>query len=145
MLQAIGEGVDLLERYAEPLPVADLLRAWRHGSVIRSWLIELMEAEYRNAGGLDGIAPVVEDTGEVNWLVADALEMDVAIPAIALAVTQLVASRDDRRGWARAIAAMRHGFGGHPFGRDENIARERHEGRVGGFVPMPPGRGRVGK
>ncbi|HEV8313277.1 MAG TPA: NADP-dependent phosphogluconate dehydrogenase, partial [Burkholderiaceae bacterium] len=133
MLQAIGEGVSLLEAYAAPLPVADVLRAWRHGSVIRSWLIDLMEAGYREAGGLDAIPPLVEDTGEVDWLVADA-EMEVPVPAMALAVMQLAASRDDRKAWARAIATMRHGFGGHPFGRDEDIARERREGRVGDIV-----------
>jgi 6-phosphogluconate dehydrogenase len=61
--------------------------------------------------------------------------MEVPIPVIAQSVMQLFASRDDRRNWARAIAMMRHGFGGHPYGADDGIARERHEGRVGGFVP----------
>jgi 6-phosphogluconate dehydrogenase len=139
MLQAIGEGVDLLERYREALPVADVLRAWRHGSVIRSWLVDLIEAGYRRTDGLDAIPPVVEDTGEVDWLVADALEMEAAIPAIALSVMQLAATRDDRKASARAIAVMRHGFGGHPYGRDERIARERREGRIGGFVREVPG------
>lgn len=134
MLQAIGEGVDLLERAPMPLPVADVLRAWRHGSVIRSWLVDLMDTCYRQSDRLEAIPPVVEDTGEVNWLVADALALGVAIPAIAVSAMQLVASRDDRQAWARAIAAMRHGFGGHAYGRDEETAREREEGRVGGFV-----------
>jgi 6-phosphogluconate dehydrogenase len=128
MLQAIGEGMSLLEAYPEPLPVADVLHAWCHGSVIRSWLIHLMEVGYRDAGGLGKIPPRIEDTGEVDWLVADALEMEVPVPAIALAVMQLAASRDDRKTWARAIAMMRHRFGGHPFGSDEDIARERREG-----------------
>jgi 6-phosphogluconate dehydrogenase len=52
---------------------------------------------------------------------------------------QLVASRDDGREWTRAIAAMRHGFGGHPFGPDAAVARERHEGRVGGYPTAPDG------
>jgi 6-phosphogluconate dehydrogenase len=138
MLEAIGEGVNLLERYPEPLPVADVLAAWRHGSVIRSWLVDLMEAGYRATGGLDTIPPEVEDTGEVNWLVADALELEVSTPAIAIAVMQLAASRDDRQAWARAIASMRHGFGGHPYGRDDSIARGRREGRVGGFIDKRP-------
>jgi len=131
MLQAIGEGVDLLEHFREPLPIAEVLRAWCHGSVIRSWLIELMEEAYRNRG--IGVPPYVDDTGEVNWLINDALHMEVAVPVIALSVMQLIASRDDRKNWARAIALMRHGFGGHPFGADEDIARERREGRVGPF------------
>ena len=133
MLQAIAEGVDLLERYRDALPVADVLRCWRHGSVIRSWLVDLMEAAYRERGGLDGAPPFVEDTGEVNWLVNDALHMETAIPVIAQSVMQLVASRDRRGNAARAIAMMRHGFGGHPYGADEAIARERRDGRVGLF------------
>ena len=67
----------------------------------------------------------------MNWLVADALHLEVPIPVIAQSVMQLFASRDDRRLWARAIAMMRHGFGGHPYGADEAIRRERQTGRVG--------------
>ncbi len=133
MLQAIGEGVDLLEHYRDKLDVAEVLRCWRHGSVIRSWLIDLMEEAYRSEGGLDRIPAYVEDTGEVNWLVGDALHMEVPVPVIAQAVMQLFASRDDRKNWARAIAMMRHGFGGHPYGPHEAIQRERREGRVGDF------------
>jgi 6-phosphogluconate dehydrogenase len=131
MLQAIGEGVDLLAHFREPLPIGDVLRCWRHGSVIRSWLVELMEEAYRDRQL--NVASHVEDTGEVNWLVEDALHMEVAIPVIAQSVMQLIASRDDQKNWARAIALMRHGFGGHPFGADRSIARERREGRVGPF------------
>src|SRR5688500_1742759 len=131
MLQAIGEGLDLLERYHEHLDVAAVLRCWRHGSVIRSWLVDLMEAAYRERGGLDAVPPYVEDTGEVNWLVGDAMRMEVPVPVIAQSVMQLFASRDDRKHWARAIAMMRHGFGGHPFGPHEAEQRERREGRVG--------------
>lgn len=131
MLQAIGEGIDLLESFRDPLPVADILRCWTNGSVIRSWLVELLAEHYANAGSLAATPGMVEDTGEVNWLVQDALDMEVAIPVIAQSVLQLIASRDDRRTWARAIAAMRHGFGGHPFGRDEAVRRGRRTSRVG--------------
>ncbi len=133
MLQAIGEGINLLESYRDKLDIAEVLRCWRHGSVIRSWLIDLIEAAYRAEGGLDSIPPYVEDTGEVNWLVNDAIRMEVPVPVISQAVMQLIASRDDNKNWARAIAMMRHGFGGHPYGTDEPIARERREGRVGDF------------
>jgi 6-phosphogluconate dehydrogenase len=133
MLQAIAEGVDLLEHYRDKLNIADVLRCWRHGSVIRSWLVDLMEAAYRSEGGLQKIPAFVEDTGEVNWLVNDALHMEVPVPVIAQAVMQLFASRDDQKNWARAIAMMRHGFGGHPYGSSEPIVRERREGRVGEY------------
>ncbi len=134
MLQAIGEGIDLLEHYRDKLDVAEVLRTWRHGSVIRSWLIDLMEAAYRSEGGLQKIPPYVEDTGEVNWLVDDAMHMEVPVPVIAQSVMQLFSSRDDKKNWARAIAMMRHSFGGHLFGADAGIAHERREGRVGGFL-----------
>jgi 6-phosphogluconate dehydrogenase len=134
MLQAIGEGMDLLAHYREPLPVTDILRCWEHGSVIRSWLIELMEKMYGENGKLDAVPSYVEDTGEVNWLVDDALHMEVPIPVITQAVVQLLASRDKNHDASRAIAMMRHGFGGHPYGSDAGIAHERHTGRVGGFV-----------
>ncbi|MEJ7842135.1 MAG: phosphogluconate dehydrogenase (NAD(+)-dependent, decarboxylating) [Rubrobacter sp.] len=134
MLQAIGEGVDLLERYRDNLDVAEILRCYRHGSVIRSWLMDLMEAAYSQNGGTDEIPAYVEDTGEVNWLVNDALHMEVPIPVISQSVMQLFASRDENKSWARSIAMMRHGFGGHPYGPSEAEVRERREGRIGGFL-----------
>ena len=132
MLQAIGEGVDLLEHYRDKLDIEGVLACWRHGSVIRGWLADLMHEQYARAGGLANTPSYVEDTGEVNWLVADALRMEVAIPVIAQSIMQLFASRDDRKNWARAIAMMRHGFGGHPFGPDAAIQGERKHGQVGG-------------
>jgi 6-phosphogluconate dehydrogenase len=134
MLQAIGEGIELLTHYRDKLAIADILHLWTRGSVIRSWLVELMEQMYREEGGLDAVAPYVEDTGEVDWLVDDALHMEVPIPVITQSVIQLIASRDDKRDWARAIAMMRHGFGGHPLGANAGVAHERHTGRIGGFV-----------
>ncbi len=133
MLQAIGEGVDLLSHYREKLDVPEILRCWRYGSVIRSWLVDLMEAASREEGGLTKVSSYVEDTGEVNWLVNDAIRMEVPIPVIAQAVMQLFSSRDEQKNWARAIAMMRHGFGGHAYGPSEPVRRERVEGRVGEF------------
>jgi 6-phosphogluconate dehydrogenase len=138
MLQAIAEGVDLLEHYREKLPIADVLECWRHGSVVRSWLVELMAKSFREGGGLGNVPTYVGDTGEVNWLVDDALHMDVPTPVITQSVLQLVASRDGRRDWARAIAMMRHGFGDHPYGHDQGVERERKTGRVGGFPDDKP-------
>ncbi len=70
----------------------------------------------------------------MNWLVSDALRMEAPIPVISQSVMQLFASRDDEKTWARAIAMMRHGFGGHPYGPSEAEVRERREGRIGDFV-----------
>jgi 6-phosphogluconate dehydrogenase len=131
MMQGIAEGFELLTKYNQPLDIRAVLECWRHGSVIRSWLLDLLSQAYNDDPHLRKPTSYIEDTGEVNWLVADALRMEAPIPAIALSVMQLVGSRDERRNWAKAIVAMRHGFGGHPFGRDENVARERREGKVG--------------
>ncbi len=132
-LQAIGEGMDLLEHYRDRLDIAEVLRCWRNGSAVRSWLIDLMEEAYRIDGGMEKTPSYVDDTGEVNWLVSDAMSMEVPVPVISLAVMQLLSSRDDTKNWARAIAMMRHGFGGHAFGSGEAVKRERRMGRIGGL------------
>jgi 6-phosphogluconate dehydrogenase len=130
IMQAIGEGLDLLENYKEKLNIENILEGWRHGTVIRSWLLDLLTKAYSETNGLSGIQGYVEDTGEVNWLVSDALEMEVSIPVIAQSVWKLIDSRNENRIWAKAIAAMRHGFGGHPYGPDANIASYRHTSRT---------------
>lgn len=133
MLQAISEGIDLLTHFKDKLDIADVLHCWRNGSVIRSWLVDLMEQAYREKGNLEKISPYIEDTGEVNWLVDDAMQMEVPVHVIAQSVMQLFASRDENKNWARAIAMMRHGFGGHPYGPDESVKKGRKKGRVGSF------------
>ncbi len=66
MLQAIGEGINMLANYREDLDIGDILHCWRNGSVIRSWLVDLMEKIYRQEGGIENVSSYVEDTGEVN-------------------------------------------------------------------------------
>ncbi len=137
MLQAIGEGFSLLGRFHETLDIDGVLECWRHGSVIRSWLIDLLAEALATDPALSQPTSYIEDTGEVNWLVADALRMEAPIPVIAQSVMQLFASRDPTRTWAKAVVAMRHGFGGHPFGPDAAVAEERRDGRVGDiFCPV---------
>jgi 6-phosphogluconate dehydrogenase len=138
MLQAIGEGIDLLEKFDAPLPVADVIGCWRNGSVIRSWLVDLMHEAYLAKDGLETVPPYIEDTGEVNWLVGDAMRMEVPIPVIAQSVMQLFASRDAKKDWAKAIAMMRHGFGGHPYGPNDAIRHERVTSRVGDIYRPGP-------
>lgn len=130
MLQAIGEGLDLLTRFRDPLNIPDILHTWNHGSVIRGWLIDLLARVYNETKGFDSVPAYIEDTGEVNWLVNDAMRMEVPIPVIAQSVMQLFASRDTENTWAKAIAMMRHGFGGHPFGEHDGIKHERQFGRI---------------
>ena len=134
MLQALGEGFELLARYPERLDLGGTLECWRHGSVIRSWLVELLAEAYAADPELSKPSGHIEDTGEVSWLLADALRMEVPVPVIAQAVMQLVQSRDAQARSARAIALMRHGFGEHALGRSSAAARERRAGRIGDLV-----------
>ena len=131
MMQAIAEGFELLTRHDNPLDIGAVLEAWRHGSVIRSWLIDLLAEAFKSDPKLEQPSSWIEDTGEVNWLVADALRMEAPVPVIAQSVMQLFGSRDQRKSWARAIVMMRHSFGGHPRGPKDSVARERRESRVG--------------
>jgi 6-phosphogluconate dehydrogenase len=138
MLQAIGEGMDMLAHHMDKLDIPAIVHCWRNGSVIRSWLVDLMEAALREEGGLERVPGYIDDTGEVNWLVADAMRMEVPIPVIAQSVMQLFTSRDSEKDWARAIAMMRHGFGGHAYGVSEVARAERERGRVQEISPEPP-------
>ncbi len=124
MLQAIGEGMNLLVKDGEELDLKALLSCWENGSVIRSWLVQLMREQLEQKD-LSAVPSFIEDTGEVNWLVTDAMKMEVSIPVIAQSVMQLIASRDNENSWAKAIAMMRHGFGGHPFGEDDHIKKRK--------------------
>jgi 6-phosphogluconate dehydrogenase len=138
MLEAIGEGMDLLAHHMDKLDIPAIVHCWRNGSVIRSWLVDLMGAALREEGGLDRVPGYVDDTGEVNWLVADAIRMEIPIPVIAQSVMQLLLSRDSEKDWARAIAMMRHGFGGHAYGQSEPAREERVHGRVEEISPERP-------
>ncbi len=130
MLQSIGEGFALLKSSEYQLNLADLFHNWNHGSVIRGWLIELMEKALKEGPPLDEINPYIEDTGEVNWLVSEAVCREIPIPVISQAVWELMQSRGQENNAYRAVSALRHQFGGHPFGPSESIQRERREGRV---------------
>ncbi len=130
MLQAIGEGVELLQRSKFDLSLCDIFRNWSHGSVIRGWLVELMEKGLGKIKDVKEIPDYVEDTGEVNWLVQEAFEKEIPLPVITQSVIELFRSREKESDAARAIAIMRHGFGGHPYGKDEYIAKERKTSRI---------------
>ena len=132
MLQAIGEGMNLLVKYGEELDLKAILSCWENGSVIRSWLVQLMREQLEQKD-LSAVPSFIEVFGEVNWLVTDAMKMEVSIPVIAQSVMQLIASRDNENSCAKAIAMMRHGFSGHPFGEDDHIKKERAEGQIKGF------------
>jgi 6-phosphogluconate dehydrogenase len=129
MLQSIGEGVELLSRSGFELDLAAIFKNWSNGSVIRGWLVELMEKGLREKG-LAKTESYIEDTGEVNWLVQDAIDKEIPIPVISQSIIELFKSRMNGSDAYRSIALMRHGFGGHPFGKDEGIIKERKTSRI---------------
>jgi 6-phosphogluconate dehydrogenase len=129
MLQSIGEGVALLRGSPFNLDLQKVFKNWSNGSVIRGWLVELMEQGLQERS-LDEIQSYIEDTGEVNWLVQDAVNKEIPIPVISQSVMELFKSRKKESDAYKSIALMRHGFGGHPFGRDENIIKERKTSRI---------------
>jgi 6-phosphogluconate dehydrogenase len=111
MLEAIGEGVCLLRHGDFDLDLGQIFKNWSNGSVIRGWLVELMEKGLREGPNLDNIESYVEDTGEVNWLVQEALNKEIPIPVIFQSVTELFKSRNKYTDTYKAIALIRHGFG----------------------------------
>jgi 6-phosphogluconate dehydrogenase len=119
MVQAIAEGVELLARSDFALDLPALFDNWAHGSVIRSWLVELMRDELRENPDLGQLSTYVEDTGEVKWVLDWALERDIPSPVISLSQQALMCYRDLDWPAAKAVALLRHGFGGHPVHRTE--------------------------
>jgi 6-phosphogluconate dehydrogenase len=123
MVQSIAEGVELLERSDFKLDLPALFENWNHGSVIRSWLVELMR-DALSETDLGELSTYVEDTGEVKWVLDWALERDIPSPVISDSQQVLMAYRDLDWPAAKAVALLRHGFGGHPVHRKaEALAR----------------------
>jgi 6-phosphogluconate dehydrogenase len=124
MVQSIAEGVELLERSDFTVDLPALFDNWAHGSVIRSWLIELMRDALQANHDLERLATYVEDTGEVKWVLEWALERDIPSPVISDSQQALMCYRDLDWPAARAVALLRHGFGGHPVHHaDERLVR----------------------
>ena len=113
-MQAFAEGFALLEGSQYRLDLAKVGEAWRHGSVIRSWLLDLTVAALAEPDALNAVQPYVADSGEGRWTVEEAIRQGTPAPVIALALM----SRLDSQGRAdtanRLLALMRKGFGGHP-------------------------------
>jgi 6-phosphogluconate dehydrogenase len=120
MVQAIAEGVELLQRSDYDLDLPALFENWMHGSVIRSWLIELMGNALREHPALDDLSTYVEDTGEVKWVLSWALERDIPIPVIAESQEALMEYRDREWPAAKSVALLRNQYGGHPVHTKED-------------------------
>lgn len=114
MMQAYAEGFALLDGKRElALDTAAIAELWRHGSVVRSWLLDLTAGFLARDAKLDGIAPVVADSGEGRWTVAEAVEQGVPAPVLALALMARFDSQGRGDYANRMLAMMRQAFGGH--------------------------------
>ena len=114
MMQAMAEGLDLLKGKEEfNLDLAQITELWRHGSVVRSWLLDLTAESLKADQTLDGVAPYVADSGEGRWTVVEAVEQGVAAPVLTLALQMRFASQEDDGYSYKLLSMMRNAFGGH--------------------------------
>jgi 6-phosphogluconate dehydrogenase len=114
LMQAYAEGFEIMHRSAFSLDLSEIAGIWRYGSVVRSWLLELLhQAMEEHGDDLGDIAPYVEDSGEGRWTIDAAIAENVPAPVIATALFQRFASRLDYSFSAKVAAALRNQFGGH--------------------------------
>ncbi len=124
LMQAYAEGFALLAGKREfGLDTAAVAELWRHGSVVRSWLLDLMAQNLKRDAGLAGIAPVVADSGEGRWTAIEAVELGVPAPVISLALAMRFASQGKGDYGAKQLAQLRHSFGGHAITPGDQPAR----------------------
>jgi 6-phosphogluconate dehydrogenase len=114
LMQAYAEGFALLEKKTEfDLKLQEVAEVWRYGSVVRSWLLDLIAEALVENPGLQGIKAFVEDSGEGRWMVSEAIEQDLPAPVITLSLIERFRSRDADSFSDKLLAVMRHKFGGH--------------------------------
>ena len=114
LMQAYAEGFSILQHKQEfALDLHQVAEIWRTGSVVRSWLLDLTADALSKNPTMDGIAPWVADSGEGRWTVAEAIDLDVPAPVIALSLMARLRSRDTASFADKLLAAMRNEFGGH--------------------------------
>jgi len=119
MMQAYAEGFTILEK-KEPLhlDLAQIAEIWRHGSVVRSWLLDLTAEALANNPSLDGLEAYVEDSGEGRWTVFEAIDLNVSAPVITESLIRRIRSRESNNFTDRMIAIQRNAFGGHAVKKD---------------------------
>ena len=118
MMQSLAEGFALLEGKKDfGLDLLQVASIWQNGSVVRSWLLDLVARALQEQPGLEGIAPYVEDSGEGRWTVQESLDSAVPAPVIALSLMERFRSRQQGSFADRVLAAMRQQFGGHAIKR----------------------------
>ena len=119
LMQAYAEGFSILQHKSDfALDLHQVAQIWRHGSVVRSWLLDLTADALQKNPDMAGIAPHVADSGEGRWTVDEAIALGVPAPVITLALIQRLRSRDKLSFADRLLAALRNEFGGHAITRE---------------------------
>lgn len=119
LMQAYAEGFSIMQHKQEfELDLHQVAEIWRYGSVVRSWLLDLTSAALEKNPALDGIAPYVADSGEGRWTLAEAIDLDVPAPVIALSLMARLRSRDTESFSDKLLSAMRNQFGGHEIKKE---------------------------
>jgi 6-phosphogluconate dehydrogenase len=113
MMQSLAEGFEIMQASEFPIDLRQVAALWQHGSVVRSWLLDLLVLALEQDPGLEKIRGYVEDSGEGRWTVMNAIDESVPAPAITLALFARFASRQDESFAAKVNAALRNQFGGH--------------------------------
>jgi len=120
LMEAYAEGFALLKRKSDfKLDLHQIAELWCYGSVIRSWLLDLIAKALSENPDLSQIKPYVEDSGEGRWTVAEAIDLDISAPVITLSLLQRLRSRDEESFADRLLAMMRYQFGGHRLKKEE--------------------------
>jgi 6-phosphogluconate dehydrogenase len=114
LMQSYAEGFEVMDHCEYELDLHQISGIWRYGSVVRSWLLELLHSAFEEHGGdLGDIAPYVEDSGEGRWTLDEAIKLNVPAPVLAASLFARFASRDEIKFSAKVAAALRNQFGGH--------------------------------
>jgi 6-phosphogluconate dehydrogenase len=114
LMQSYAEGFEIMDHSEYDLDLHEISGIWRYGSVVRSWLLELLHSAFEEHGSkLEDVASYVEDSGEGRWTISEAIHENVPAPVISAALFARFASRDDINFAAKVAAALRNQFGGH--------------------------------
>ncbi|MFV2000254.1 MAG: phosphogluconate dehydrogenase (NAD(+)-dependent, decarboxylating) [Acidimicrobiia bacterium] len=120
LMQSYAEGFALMEAKDDyGFDLAQIAQIWQHGSVVRSWLLDLTAAALEGNPTMDGVAPWVPDSGEGRWTVFEAIDLNVSAPVISLSLMRRIGSRDDVEYADRLLSSMRNQFGGHDVKSEE--------------------------
>ena len=113
MMQSIAEGFEVMHKFNPEFDLAAIAKVWNHGSVVRSWLMELSQRALEKDKNLESIKGVAHTSGEGKWTVETALEMGVSVPIITMSLLMRYRTQTEDTFSGKVVAALRNEFGGH--------------------------------